>query len=168
LVETDDLFTIAEIAVALAGFSAVIGVLGSRADRSDAQVDALRLQAMLESSLMVAFFALVPVLVTRFGVGTPSSWRISSVLFLLFAIPLEFLALSRTKNMRDMTLARFNINTVNWCLSLGADLIMLVVLLGLVGSHAGAFYLLAILALLTMSGLLFIQFAASTFVPRDQ
>ena len=45
---------------------------------------------------------------------------------------------------------------------------MILVLLGLIGSHAGAFYLLGILALLTMSGLLFIQFAASTFVPHDQ
>ena len=67
MVETDALSTIAEIGVALAGFSAVIGVLGSRSGRSDTRVDALRLQAMLESGLMVAFFALLPVLITVFG-----------------------------------------------------------------------------------------------------
>jgi len=123
---------------------------------------------MLESGLMVAAFALLPALVSRFGFATHTSWRIASAVFLLISIPFEFLVRSRTKSMPDMTLTRLNINTINWCLSLGADLIMLVVLLGLVGSRAGAFYLLGIFALLIMTGLLFVQFAASTFVPSEQ
>jgi len=166
--ETEDLFTIAEIGVALAGFSAMVGVLGSRAGRYDIRVDALRLQVMLESSLMVAAFALVPVLVSRFGTEIDIGWRISSAAWLVVAIPMDFLARARTKHMPEMTLTRFNVNTVNWCLALGADLIMFLVLTGATGPRADAFYLLAIFTYLTMSGLLFIQFAASTFVPPSQ
>ncbi|MCH7866212.1 MAG: hypothetical protein IH881_00850 [Myxococcales bacterium] len=45
---------LAEISVALAGFSAIVGVLGSRSGMSKVRVDALRLQAMLEANLVVA------------------------------------------------------------------------------------------------------------------
>jgi len=131
------------------------------------RVDALRLQAMLESSLIVALFALLPVLVTRFGLPTDTSWRICGAVWLLIQVPLEFVCLRRTKNMPDMTLARRNVNTINWCLSLASDAIMVGVVLGLAGSHAGAFYLASLFMLLVMSGLLFVQFAASTFVPAD-
>ncbi len=70
--------------------------------------------------------------------------------------------------MPDMKLSKFNVNTINWCLSIGADLVMLGVLLDLVGTQASAYYMLAVFSLLVMSGLLFIQFAASTFIPRDE
>lgn len=54
MIETDLLFLLAEISVALAGFSAIVGVLGSRSGMSKVRVDALRLQAMLEANLVVA------------------------------------------------------------------------------------------------------------------
>ena len=51
MIEKDVLFTLAELAVALAGFSAIIGVLGTRKDSSHIKVNALRLQVMLETML---------------------------------------------------------------------------------------------------------------------
>ena len=166
--ETDVLFILAEVGVALAGFSAVIGVLGSRPGTSDVRVDGLRLQVMLESSLVVAGSAIIPVLLHHFGIESHAVWRISSATFLMVQIPLEFLARRRTKKMRDMTLSTFNVNTINWCLSLGADLIMIGVLLDLVGARASACYLLSVFSILTMAALLFIQFAASTFIVPDE
>jgi hypothetical protein len=165
--EAEDLRTIAEIAVALAGFSAVIGVLGSRPGRSELRVDALRLQVMLESGLMVAAYSLLPLLVAHFDLDTHAIWRISGALFLVSAIPLELHAMRRTKRMKDMRLAGINVNSINWFLSLGADCLMLAVALGAFGSRAGAVYLLAIFSLLVMAGILFIQFAASTFLPPE-
>jgi hypothetical protein len=166
--ETDALSLIAELAVALAGFSAVIGVLGSRPSSSDVRVDGLRLQVMLETSLFVAAAVLTPIILDHFGMESSIVWRLSSAVFLLYQIPGEFLAARRTKKMPDMTVSRFNVNTVNWALSIGADLIAFGVLVGLFGAHAGAGYLVAVFALLVMSGLLFIQFAGSTFVPRGE
>ena len=167
MIETDLLFIIAEVSVALAGFSAVIGVLGSRPGASDVRVDALRLQVMLESCLVVAAASIVPVLLSSLGAESGAVWRIGSAAFLLVQVPMEIIGFRRTSNMPDMKLSKFNVNTINWCFSIGADLVMLGVLLDLVGNQASAYYMLAVFSLLVMSGLLFIQFAASTFIPRE-
>ncbi len=166
--ETDILFLIAELAVALAGFSAVIGVLGSRSGRSDIRVDGLRLQVMLETSLFVAAAVIVPAILDRFGIASHAVWRISSAIFLVYQIPGEFVSARRTKKMPEMTVSRLNVNTLNWALSIGADLVALGVLLDLFGTRAAAWYIVAVFALLVMSGLLFVQFAASTFVSPSE
>ena len=119
--ETDFLFLIAELAVALAGFSAVIGVLSVRPGTSDVRVDGLRLQVMLETSLFVAAAVLLPVLLDHFDIGSPTVWRTSSAVFLLYQIPGEFISAKRTKSMPEMTVSRFNVNTINWALSIFAD-----------------------------------------------
>ena len=67
MVEQDLLLTIAEVSVGLAGFSAIVGLLGHRSGRSDIKVDALRLQVMLEMSLLVAAGAFLPALVSLFN-----------------------------------------------------------------------------------------------------
>jgi hypothetical protein len=168
VVEQDFLLAISQVSVGLAGFSAIVGLLGSRSGRSDLRVDALRMQVMLETSLMVAAYAFLPVLVSSFDFEVWTTWRISSAGFLIVAIPYEFVAMRRTKDMPDMRLNRLNVNTINWALSFTADAIMLVVLIGLFGSRASALYLLAISFLLVLAGTLFVQFASSTFVPADQ
>jgi hypothetical protein len=168
LAETDLLFIIAEVSVALAGFSAVIGVLGSRPGASDIRVDALRLQVMLESGLVVAAASIIPVLLSHLGAESGAVWRVGSAAFLLVQLPMEVVGFRRTSKMPDMKVSKLNVNTFNWGLSIGADLIMLGVLLDLVGARASGYYMLAAFLLLVMSGLLFIQFAASTFVPRSE
>ena len=167
LLDLDILITLAELSVALAGFSAIIGVLGSRKSMADIQANYLRLRVMLETCFMVAAAALVPVLLDRFGIDTDILWRVSSAMFLLVVIPYQFIAHNRTRDMPEMTLWRLNINTVNWSLSLGADLILVAVLLDLVGNRSEAFYLLALFSQLTLAGILFIQFASTTFNSPD-
>ena len=68
MMDTDILFIFAELSVALAGFSAIIGVLGSRKAIVDVRVNSLRIQVMLETCFMVAAAALVPALLSRFGI----------------------------------------------------------------------------------------------------
>ena len=67
MIDKDILYTLAELAVALAGFSAIIGVLSSRRDPTDRQVNALRLQIMLETCFMVAAAALAGNLFVQFA-----------------------------------------------------------------------------------------------------
>jgi hypothetical protein len=168
VVEQDLLLTIAEVSVGLAGFSAIVGLLGSRSGRSDLKVDALRLQAMLEMSLLVAAGAFLPVLVSLFDLEGWASWRIAAAVWLAIAIPSEIIAWHRTTNMPDMKLNRLNVNTVNWVLCLLSDAVMLFVMIGFFESRVGAVYLLAIFCYLAAAGVLFVQFAASTFMPNDQ
>ena len=66
MIEQDLLLTIAEVSVGLAGFSAIVGLLGHQSGRSDLKVDALRLQVMLEASLLVAAYSFLPLLISNF------------------------------------------------------------------------------------------------------
>lgn len=167
MINNDILFTLAELAVALAGFSAVIGVLSRRRDSAELEINALRLQVMLETCFMVAAAALIPVLLDKFHISHSILWRIASATFLCIAIPFEFVARNRTKNMPNMTLTKFNVNTVNWLLSLGADLLLVAILINVVGTFSDALYLVALFSQLALAGILFVQFAAETFAHPD-
>jgi hypothetical protein len=168
MVEQDLLLTIAEVSVGLAAASAIVGLLGHRSGRSDIRVDALRLQVMLEMSLSVAAGAFLPVLVSLFDFEVWATWRIATAAWLVIAIPGEILAWHRTRSMPDMKLSRLNINTVNWVLCLLSDAIMILLVIGFFEPQVGAVYLVAILLYLASAGILFVQFAASTFIPNDR
>ena len=168
MIERDVLFTLAELAVALAGFSAIIGVLSTRKGSSEIQVNSLRLQVMLETCFMVAAASLIPVLLDQFSMAPAVLWRVASAAFLCMAIPYEFVARNRTKDMPNMTLTKMNINTINWGLSIGADLVLVAILFSLVGAYSEAFYLVTLLLQLVVAGILFVQFAAETFTHPDQ
>ena len=62
-----------------------------------------------------------------------------------------------------MTLTKINVNTVNWALSIVADLILVAILFNLVGAFSEGFYLVALLLQLMVAGTLFVQFAAESF-----
>ncbi|MFT5501371.1 MAG: hypothetical protein ACI88G_001508 [Woeseiaceae bacterium] len=79
------------------------------------------------------------------------------------AIPFEFIAQDRAKNLPKMTLSKFNINTVNWTLSLGTDLLLAAILINAVGAWSEAAYLVALFVQLTLAGILFVKFASDTF-----
>lgn len=168
MIDKDILYTLAELAVALAGFSAIIGVLSSRKDRADRKVNALRLQVMLETCFMVAAVALFPALLSHLGVDSSMIWRIASAVFLCIAIPFEFVARNRTKDLPNMTLTKVNVNTVNWGLSIGADLILVAIVINVAGINSEALYLIALFLQLTLAGILFVQFANATFTHSDQ
>lgn len=168
MIDTDVLFTIAEIAVALAGFSAIVGVLSARKGEVSLKVNALRLQVMLETCFVVLAAALLPVLLEKFGLDSTVIWRASSGAILCVVIPFEFVAQKRTKDMPSMTWTKFNVNTVNWGLSISADLILLAILINMVGTNAEAFFLIVLCLELALAANLFVQFAAETFSALNQ
>jgi hypothetical protein len=168
MIEKDVLFTLAEIAIALAGFSAIIGVLGGRRGSSDNRVNSLRLQVMLETCFMVAAASFLPVILDQFDMAPAALWRTASAVFLCVAIPFELVARNRTRGMLNMTLTKININTVNWGISIASDLILVAILLSLVGPYSEAFYLVTLLLQLVVAGIIFVQFAADTFTYTDE
>jgi hypothetical protein len=167
VVEKDLLLTIAEVSVGLAGFSAIVGLLGNRSGRSDIQVDSLRLQVMLEMALLVAAGGFLPVFVSLFEFEIWTTWRIATAAWLVIAIPSEIIAWSRTRDMPDMKLEGLNVNTINWVFCLLSDAIMFVVMIGFFEARAGALYMSALFLYLAVAAILFVQFAASTFMPSD-
>lgn len=77
----DELLTIAEIAVALIGFSGLIFVVRAR-DVTELETRDLSALAMIVSAGSIALaFALLPLPLSYLGLGEPLFWQISSGLF---------------------------------------------------------------------------------------
>lgn len=81
--ETEILLTVAEVAVAFAGFASLVSILGRGTSADDPRVLSIRMRAMLLTSLLVVGFSLVPVLLGSYGASPRVAWVASSVSLLL-------------------------------------------------------------------------------------
>jgi len=80
--ESDILLTIAEVAVAFAGFASLVGILGHRTSADDPRVIGLRMRGMLLSSLIVIAFSIFPILLDLYGASSDFTWIASSLVLL--------------------------------------------------------------------------------------
>ena len=74
---TQTLETIAEVAIALAGFSGIVAVLGQRSSGKWSPTERVRLRLLLEVSLLAVFLSFLPSLMLR-GTSPIAAWRISN------------------------------------------------------------------------------------------
>jgi hypothetical protein len=86
--------TLAEVAVALAGFSGLLAGIRQRSQR-ESQINVTRLKTIVETSLSVLMFCLFPVFLNGFGVGELGAFRISAIVFLAGFIPFTFMGFRR-------------------------------------------------------------------------
>lgn len=129
---SDQLTAIAEVGVALAGFTGVIGALGMRDHTSLSEAARLQVWLMLEFSLGTVFFSLLPFAPANFGAADSLIWSISSGVMAVFML-VHFMIVGpriRELNRRDawiggvvskLTLAMVvslfliqGLNTVDW------------------------------------------------------
>jgi hypothetical protein len=82
--DSDLLQTIAEIAIALAGFTGVVAFLGQRARGDWRTVDLFRFNQLLAGSLAALLLSFAPILLFKLGVPEPLAWRASSGLLALY------------------------------------------------------------------------------------
>ena len=166
MAESDVLLTIAEIAVAFAGFSSLVGILGQRSSVDDPRVLSVRMRAMLLSSLMVTALAILPVVVSRYGATGEFVWRSSSAaLFVLSAgffvwMLWSFRSLGRTAVTRTRVQRFVILPTVILTLTTLVVLALVNVILA-----RPAIYLTGLLLLLFQSGHTFVHIVFS-FLPR--
>jgi hypothetical protein len=79
--------TLAEVAVALAGFSGLLAGIRQRSQR-ESRINITRLRTIVETSLSVLAFSLLPALLNGLGLNDVGAFRISAVSFLAGFIPL--------------------------------------------------------------------------------
>jgi hypothetical protein len=79
--------TLAEAAVALAGFSGLIAGFRYRSER-ESRINATRLRTIIETSLPIAGLSLFPTLLYGLGLSEITAFRISALVFLAGLIPL--------------------------------------------------------------------------------
>jgi hypothetical protein len=160
--DADLLLTIAEVAVAFAGFASLVSVLGRRYSRDDPRLDGLRLRGMLLSSLIVVAFALFPFLPMRFGVTDAEVWRISSgtyfatnaLLVLPFARRTRRLAQEGVGEPPSLYLFYFVVEVV-------VSTLLVVVALGFFPRFASSFYITGLFVGLSEAGITFFRVVSS-------
>ena len=76
---TEILLTIAEIAIALAGFSGVVAFLGNRAQGEWRSADLIRFKNLLNYSIAALLFSFFPIIFFELGVSEPTAWRTPQV-----------------------------------------------------------------------------------------
>ena len=81
--ENETLRTLAEVAVALTGFTGIVAVLGRRAGGEWTPLELLRLRMLLETSLAVLFMSLLPIAFQEVSRSEETLWRISNSLQVL-------------------------------------------------------------------------------------
>jgi hypothetical protein len=89
----DTLQTIAEIAIAIAGFSGIAAVLGRGNDSQWSPEDAFRLRQLLQTSFQTVIFCFLPALMVAASLGADAVWAASSALWLLNAFILSISAI---------------------------------------------------------------------------
>jgi hypothetical protein len=75
---SDVLLAICEVSIAFAGFTSIVGVLGQRSRESWDRESSLRLWLMIESSLAMLFFSLMPFPLYHLSVQETTVWGVSS------------------------------------------------------------------------------------------
>jgi hypothetical protein len=158
-VEHDDtLLTIAEIAIALAGFASLISVIGHRSSATARANSLLRLRLMLEVSFRNAAFALLPLPFVQIASSDPMLWRIFSGLYLVVttihvAIRLRPFDADAERLLVPPSLILFGITV----------LASVANVFGLGGAYAFSLYLTNILLGLGSAGMMFLSVAATVF-----
>jgi hypothetical protein len=155
--DTDFLFTVAEVSVALAGFAGLVTVLANRGTERSRERGVHLLRSMLFVSLMVTAFSLFPRIPEHYGMGPHSVWRVSSgaffVAWVLYIVPsgMRFRA-----GFSQMTVTQRWTGCMNYTIH---GLVGVSLFLGAVGfweTVAEAVYLSCLFAELYLAGYLFV------------
>ena len=152
----DTLLTIAEIAIALAGFASIVSVVAQSAEETSRIADSYRLRLMLEVALRNAGFAVLPLPFLSVLPSDPMLWRAASGCYLTAAIVHGLIRLKVQREIGPL-----------WFTQSAQVFLALTVLasfanvLGFGGIHAFSLYLASLLFGLSVSGLAFLAVAAS-------
>jgi hypothetical protein len=156
----DQLATTAEIAIALGGFSALVAIL-QRTGENQSRAEIFRLQIMLEASLFVVALSVAPGVIRELGVSESNIWRISAALFLMIDVAIGVAAWIRGHDLSSQY--DWATKSIVYALSLSADAVMLLILIGIHPAPVQGMYLLSIYFNLVLAGFIFIRFAAVNF-----
>jgi hypothetical protein len=156
------LLTVAEVAIALAGFGGIAAGLGYRSRGSWNEQDRFRLLVMVSVSLTIVFACLAPFTLQNAGVDAP--WRIAGGLLLL--VPIGNLVIQYRLFRHGMP-PGFSVWTTLSILAsnLGGMTFIVLILFDLTGKYAEeGLYLAAVVLLLFSPAILFLRLIITSFV----
>jgi len=147
---------LAEIGVAIAGFSGVVAVFGARSEGQWTPDDRLRLAFLLACSMTVVFFSLLPFPMTALHVPATVVWRVASGLLAVWLILADILAFRSVARARH----RFKLETrpwLKWLVRIGDAAAVSVLLYNVIWMAEAGLLLFALLWLLLQSVIMFTE-----------
>jgi len=97
--QADLMLTTAQIGMALAGFAGLVTLLGRPAPRADARLNEIRFRSMMELSLTLAAFSLLPFIPAELGFSDSGSWRFASAFYAVAASLFLIHSVRRNRSM---------------------------------------------------------------------
>jgi hypothetical protein len=160
------LLTVAELAVALAGFSSLVTVIGRRGAGNESNAIGLfRLQLVLENSLRNAASALLPLPFLAVAAHDPTMWRIASGLFLGSNILYTIITIGRSTAVGGRLEAQWEQRLLYsiWGVTSASAALDVANVVGLAGTHAFSLFLASLVLGLCCTGLMFLMVAIGVF-----
>jgi hypothetical protein len=157
--------SLAQIAIAFAGFAALAGIIGDRA-RPATQHNLVRLQAVVYTSLVLLISAYLPIVAAAYGIGETGVWRIASAI----SLPLDWFTLAsvvRLGRRSGLHSADRWFAWTGYSLEVLVELPLVINLLALVPRHAAALYLTSLFAVLTQTAIAFVLLIATLLGSDD-
>jgi hypothetical protein len=152
------LLTLAEIAVAFAGFSSIVAIFQQSSDPERGSFDLFRFWVMLEFSLAALFFSLLPLPLGFLGLASGVVWSIAGGALIAFVVGHAVLA-SRLIRRRVPAVVSSLTRGLSLAANVAFSIIILSQVLNLVGVLGRTFapYLLGLLLLLFGAALNFVR-----------
>jgi len=136
----DEIRTLAEIAISLAGFTGIVVALGRSSHSAYSNTNRARLRELLLTSLGVVFFAFLPTLLSGAGLGDRWAYRASQIPFVGYHLLLV------TTFLRSVTITHLTLG--EWLTlppALGTIFLQLATSLGFLSDQLYVVYLLGLL-----------------------
>jgi lipid-A-disaccharide synthase-like uncharacterized protein len=145
---------LAEVSLALAGFAAIVLVLGTRGGALEPEHSA-NVRVMVLNAVASAFFFLLCIAVLALEVATPFAWRLLSMLGLvaLFAGS----ALNQLLFLRHVGAPNRPLTIVWWSFAVAGGAIQLVNALGVLGPPSFGLLFLGLVVVLSQAGAQFVH-----------
>ena len=156
---SENLFVIAQIAVAFAGFASLVAVIGHRRGHDDPSWDAARLEGMLRLSLFTGAFALLPFIPYQAGLSQMTTWRLCAGLFAASGVGTMLYTIKRLRRVPNIRIAtRWGLFWMT--LSILAQAVLAAASIGWIPKPAAA-YLFGLYTYLVITGLIFLRLIKS-------
>ena len=169
--DSDYLFTVAEVGVALAGFAGLVSVIADRLSTNEnpAELASHRLQVMLMYSLTATGFALVPYLFLRAGLVPDIAWRLYSSFFFATWLTIFLRMLPRALAFaRGISTGAWLLVYLGFSISVAGLALLLLNTLGVFGTNTALAYLVALTLLLLAAVRLFVRLFLSLVRPHNR
>ena len=164
--QADLMLTTAQIGMALAGFAGLVTLLRRPSPRADARLNEIRFRSMMELSLTLAVFSLLPFIPAELRFPESACWRLASGAYSLGALSFFVHSVRRNRSMMGRVLVAGTVTAALLVCCLAEWLVLLLDALGAFPDLESGIYFAALFLHFLAAAFFFIRLLYGAF-PRE-